>query len=625
MYYDIRDYAVIGNLRSAVLISKHGSIDWACAPFIDSPSVFAALLDDEKGGYWSVKPVDAYSVEQRYIKRTNIVVTRFTTQTGTLELTDYLPIEPEKTFLPAEDDTTFKLKRRVMCTEGEVPVHVEFVPRFDYARGVTSFSTVDHGVCVENQEKRGVLVTHRECEVDEERGEVTCTFLLKEGEYDWFVFRYNTGSVDLQKDKNEHHNDELLANIEAWRAWINASTLDASKLRPEWHRMVMRSMLCLKILFFEPIGTVAAAATTSLPESIGGVRNWDYRYTWLRDSSLIFQSLFKLGHTAEAKTYLGWVASLLEEKGAAELRCMYALHSETTLEEYTLTHLKGYKSSQPVRIGNSAHLQEQWDIYGSVVELVWRLHELEPGSIDESTWKVVRAIAEYATGIWHDPDEGLWEVRGGAAHFTYSKVMLWVALDRAVRLAQAYGYEGEVPAWQNERDALRHEILTRGFSEERNSFVQTFDGTDLDASLLLLSAVGFIDGTDPKMVGTIRAIESELSCGEGLLLRYTSPDGLPGGEGAFLLASFWYIDALVHAGEVEKASGLFEKMVARANHVALFSEEMHPKTGEFLGNYPQAYTHIGLINSALLLAKHTDCTSAIKHAEKGSVDGSTKG
>lgn len=617
MYRPIRDYAVIGNLRSAVLVSRDGSVDWAPAPYIDSPSIFAALLDDKQGGYYRISLVDARENTQRYIKRTNVLTTTFRSDTAALEVTDYIPIEAENTFLPDEAETTFKLKRRVKCLEGTARVRVEFMPRFDYARGTTELSRIERGVHVQNEEKRGVLVTHRDFSIDETTGCATAEFDLNEGEYEWFVFRYNTGSVDISKDSDEHHNDELLHHVEEWREWLHASTLDKAELKSNWHRMVMRSMLCLKILFFEPVGTVAAAPTTSLPESMGGVRNWDYRFTWIRDSALIFKALFKLGHSAEAKQYLNWLTSVANETGPEGMRCMYGLRGEKDLSEYILSHLDGYEHSRPVRVGNSAHLQQQWDLYGSVLDIAWNLHELEPGSVTPKHWSMLRAIAEYVTEIWHEPDESLWEVRGGAAHFVYSKVMCWVALDRAIKIAHVYNYEGNTLAWENEREAIKHEVLTRGYNKELQSFVMTFDGAGLDAALLLLPVLGFIEGTDPKMVSTIDAIDKTLSVEDGLLRRYTVPDGLPGGEGVFLLASFWFIDALVHAGFTERALTLFEKMCGLANHVGLYSEEMDVGTGAFLGNFPQAYTHIGLINSGLLLANETRAADQIAVVERG--------
>ena len=603
MYRSIRDYAIIGNLRSAALVSKDGSIDWAPAPFIDSPSVFAALLDDKEGGFWQVAPDESYSATQSYIEETNVLKTVFTSQSGVLELIDFFPIEEEKTFVPAEHDTTFKIKRRITCLSGSCRIRVLFVPRFDYARGTTELRNIDRGVYIQNGSHRGVLVSHHPYVIEKNRA--SARIELSEGESEFLVFRYNTGRVALEKDNKEHHNDELEEAIAFWREWTDRCDLDACPVMGPWQDIIVRSALVLKILFFETVGTVAAAPTTSLPEAIGGVRNWDYRYTWLRDSSFIFEAFFRLGHVVEAETYLDWlIANCYEQDDPAHFQIMYGLRGERELSEEILTHLEGYEGSQPVRVGNDAYLQQQWDIYGSIFDVVWQLHSLRGKvAVDEKRWRVLRAVANYVADIWEQPDEGLWEVRSEKAHYVYSKVMCWVALDRAVKLSKTYGFEGEVVAWERERDRIREAVLTRGFSETLQSFTQQFDSENLDAAVLLLPAVGFIDGKDPKMISTIRAVQAKLSAKNGLLVRYTSADGLPGREGAFILASFWMVNALLRAGAIDEAESLFNTLVEKANHVGLFSEEIDPVSGAFLGNFPQAYTHVGLINSAIMLSR----------------------
>lgn len=617
-YKPIRDYAIIGNLRSAVLVSKDGSVDWAPAPFIDSPSIFAAILDKEKGGYWSIQPCAEFTSRQEYIPETNIVKTIFETKDGALELTDFIPIEEEKNFLPADEDTTFKLKRRIACTRGTCSVQMQFYPRFDYARGDTELSYTDGGVYVQNGRKHGVLGSTHPLEIQGDH--VFADVQLKEGDVDFFIFRYNAEKIpprDIREDDEAYHEQELRETEEFWRSWIGTCDLSNCELPGFCRDIILRSALVLKILFFEPIGTIAAAATTSLPEEIGGVRNWDYRYTWLRDSSFLLQAFFRLGHVSEAKKYIAWLVrqchkvQSAEDGGkkkfeAAKMNIVYGLRGETEIEEEILTHLEGYRGSQPVRIGNDAYKQEQWDIYGSVLDMVWSLHELEGGEVvDKGKWAILRQIANYVATVWREPDEGLWEVRGGKSHFVYSKVMCWVALDRAIRIAEAYSFEGETDVWENEREAIRHAVFEKGWHADMQAFTQSFDSHNLDAAVLLMPTVGFIDGTDPRMLSTIHAIEEKLGCGQGLFRRYTSEDGLPGEEGAFLLASFWMVDALVYAGERDRALELFDIVRHKANHVGLFSEEMQADTFDFLGNFPQAYTHIGLINSAYLLAGNT--------------------
>ncbi|NBD73578.1 glycoside hydrolase family 15 protein [Patescibacteria group bacterium] len=602
-YTPIRDYALITNRRSAVLVSKHGSIDWAPAPFIDSPSVFGAILDENQGGYWRIRPTEDYAVEQFYVDRTNVLVTEFTTASGVLEVTDYLPLEEEKCYVPAAEDTTFKIKRRVRCLDGEVEVEMLFEPRFDYGRGTTRMSPIERGIYATHEDMHGVLVIHQDYDLNESTGLARSVFTLARGESDFIVFRYNAGDVDLLKDDNEHHEEELELTIAKHRHWCDKYDLPNEQVPDRWRNQVLRSKLVLKALFFEPVGTIAAAPTTSLPEWIGGVRNWDYRFTWIRDSSFVLDAFFKLGHTAEAEQYLNWLMNICAIEGPENLKIMYGMRSEIDLDERILPHLEGYRHSKPVRIGNGAHTQRQWDIYGSVLNVAYKLAALKRQAPDVHRWRVFRDLADHVCRSWQEPDEGLWEVRGGAKRFTYSAVMNWVALDRSIDLAEQYDLPGDIELWRAERRHLRDAIMTLGWSEEKQAFTQAFGTQDLDAAILLMPVVGFIEGSDPRFVSTIRAIERELLVNRCLVLRYTAEDGLPGREGAFLLSSFWYVDALALAGELPKAIELFEELLSFANHVGLYSEEMHPDTHEFLGNFPQAYTHIGLINSALLLER----------------------
>jgi GH15 family glucan-1,4-alpha-glucosidase len=603
MYRPIRDYAIIGNLRSAVLVGKDASIDWAPAPFIDSPSVFAALLDDDKGGYFKIAPTGPCTTRQYYLEDSNVLVTEFETESGLATVTDFIPIEAEKSFMPEEEETTFKIKRRVQCVRGTCEFLIEFVPRFDYGRGVTELSFVSRGILANNGGKRGILVTKRPFQIDEEHNTAQYRLSQREGEIEFFVFRYNTGEVDIRKDQVLHHEEELERTTAEWRAWIHRCEIDLCTIEGRWRGEIVRSALLLQILFFEPVGTIAAAPTTSLPEDMGGVRNWDYRFTWVRDSTYLVNAFFGLGHLSEAEEYLNWLVSLCDHEDPSHLQIMYGLRGEATLTEETLTHLEGYKGSSPVRVGNDAYRQHQWDIYGNILDVAYRLaqHTKTPLVSESSRWQTLRALADHVVRIWREPDEGLWEVRSGKRHFVYSKVMCWVALDRALSLATEYSLDGDTATWQRERDLIKEEVLTRGFDSTRNTFIQSYDSDSLDVALLLLGETGFMAWDDPKVIGTISAIASELSCGDGLLQRYTEDDGVEGKEGAFLLASFWLVNAYVGIGRIEEATRLFEKLLTYANHVGLYAEEIDPETGEFLGNFPQAYTHIGLINSALLL------------------------
>ena len=600
MYKPIRDYAIIGNLRSAALVSKDGSIDWAPAPYLDSPSVFAAILDDTKGGKWSIAPVGAFTSEQTYYEQTNILVTTFTTKEGVVELLDYIPAQRGKDM---EEIEKAEVHRKVSCKKGNCEVEVVFQPRFDYARGETALSLTEKGVAVDHEGKRkGELVSSGEYVIQDNTAR--SILWLQEGESSYLAFHYHEPTSKDQEDA--HYEEELRITEDFWRTWVHRCDLKSCPVSGPWHDLVVRSSLVLKILFFEPPGSIAASATTSLPEAIGGVRNWDYRFSWIRDSAFTLQALFWMGYVAEARSYVTWLLQEccnIEEFHPKNIQTMYGLHGEKDLEEEILPHLEGYMGSKPVRIGNSASLQKQWDIYGSLLDTIWRIHLMDSSyEINERTWDTLRRFANHVVKIWRQPDEGLWEVRSGRRHFLYSKAMCWVALDRAIKIAKEYGFKGEVETWKIEKEAIRKKVMERGWSKEKQSFVQSFDSKDVDASLLLLSSVGFIAGDDPKMISTIQTIEQELSVQNGLLLRYTTPDGLPGREGAFLPASFWLIGALIFAGQRERARKHFEHLIKLANHVGLYAEEINPKSEQFLGNFPQAYTHIGLINSAFYMA-----------------------
>ncbi|HEX9721811.1 MAG TPA: glycoside hydrolase family 15 protein [Candidatus Paceibacterota bacterium] len=626
-YKPIQDYAIIGNRRSAALVAKDGTIDWAPAPFLDSPSVFAAILDYTKGGFWAVQPTEEFTSEQEYMPETNILVTRFTTKQGVLELADCLPIrnhfgngngslgsfhiENGIKQPPSEEEEVLEIQRRITCIKGKCRVKVFFQPRFNYAKGKTTLSVVPGGVAAENGNKKGILVSKANYTIEkvdahiEEQDRAVAYLDMKEGEKHYLTFLYNTTEVPDKTDAYYEH--DIQETKQFWQEWVHRCDLETCLIEYPYHEAVMRSSLVLKILFLEPPGSIAAAATTSLPEEIGSGRNWDYRFSWIRDSAFTLQALFWLGYIKEADEYVRW---LIHECGSVEdgpetLQIMYGLRGQKNLVEETLEHLDGYMGSKPVRIGNGAYIQRQWDIYGGILNMMWRLHRMRNNyALSPQLWVTMRALTNHVVNIWREPDKGLWEVRGGKRHFTHSKLMCWVALDRALKLVEAYGYDAETELWKKERDEIRKQIMEQGWSEKRQSFVQSFGSESFDAAALLMPVFGFIKGDDPKMLSTIKAIESELSLAPGLYRRYTnSPDdGMPGSEGAFLLCSFWMVDALTFAGEKEKAQELFEKLLSYRNHLGLYSEEIDPKTKEFLGNFPQAYTHIGLINSAFYLS-----------------------
>lgn len=611
LYTPIRDYSLIGNLRSVALVSRSGSIDWAPAPFIDSTPLFGALLDADVGGRWSIAPRAYERVSQQYIEGTNVLVTTFETKTGALSVTDFMPLEQGfDAAVRHEASTAYVIKRKVTCLRGRCDdIVVHFDPRFSFENAAISLEVLPGGVRFAGAKCSGWLNTSVTFGVDETGS--SATLQLSEGESEYLVLTSGSKQDELSPVGTAHdlHDADLAATLTYWRAWIAACDIAPCPPTPvHWHGHLIRSQLLLKLLFFEPTGTVAAAPTTSLPEVLGGVRNWDYRMTWLRDSAFVFQAFFQLGHTKEAEHYLEWLVELCASlPDISDLQIVYGLRGQHELPELLVPHLDGYGGSKPVRVGNAAYLQKQWDVYGSVLDVVWRLHELaeQKLSIKPALWDVLTKLADRAAHVWREPDEGLWEVRLGSAHYVYSKVMCWVALDRALRLKEAYGLsQGDRELWSRERSAIYEAVHREGWNERKQSFVQRFGSDALDAALLLLPAVGFIDGKDPKMRSTIEAIRRELAAGPDLVYRYTTDDGLPGSEAPFLVASFWLVDALVHAGEHAQARERFEHLLTLCNHVGLYPEELDPDQHIFLGNFPQAYTHVGLINSALLLSKH---------------------
>ncbi|HEA84413.1 MAG TPA: glycoside hydrolase family 15 protein, partial [Candidatus Wildermuthbacteria bacterium] len=513
MYKPIRDYGIIGNLRSAALVAKDGSIDWKPAPYLDSPSVFAAILDHKKGGRWKIAPIGDFSSEQEYMGQSNILITRFTGKEGVVELIDYIPAQLGGDMGAME---RAEVHRKVVCTKGEAKVLVEFSPRFDYARGKTTLSATEHGVSVAHKgEQKGELVSPGEYIVKDDTA--TTTISLKEGESAYLAFHYHASN---ESERNgEHYEKELSATKSFWEEWVGRCDLDSCPVEYPYHESVIRSSLVLKILFFEPPGSIAAAPTTSLPETIGGERNWDYRFSWIRDSAFTLQALFELGYTKEANQYVNWLLSECKtiEDGPEKLQVIYGLRGEKNLKEEVLSHLEGYEGSRPVRIGNKAYKQKQWDVYGGLLDAVWQLHLHGSHVIDSELWASLRSIANYVVKIWGKPDNGLWEVRDGLQHFVHSKLMCWVALDRALKLAESHGLNGEIELWEKEREKIRAVIFEKGWSEKKQSFVQSFGSQNLDASLLLMPTLGFIDGKDPKMRSTIARIKEELGAGDGLL------------------------------------------------------------------------------------------------------------
>jgi GH15 family glucan-1,4-alpha-glucosidase len=593
MYKKISDYGIIGNQKSVALIALDGSIDWLCLPYIDSPSVFAALLDDKQGGFFRISPAQEWDSVAHYMHNTNVLMTTFRTRTGIMRVTDFMPVIPDEA-----GDEYQELYRLCEVVKGEVAAEMVFYPRPDYARAKTSLETMKGKVLVREDGKDVIVLS---CTRDIGIGNDTAeeVWNLSEGEDVWFHLGYHQ---DISESFSAEKADlSLQDTVSYWRQWLKKSETGRTVDLYIYQDMVNRSALTLKLLFFNPVGTIAAAATTSLPEAIGGVRNWDYRHTWIRDTSLTLQALFGLGHLSETEGYLRWIEKLVSQHGADRLQIMYGLRGEEILTEEALSHLDGYKGSRPVRIGNDASNQKQLDIYGEIMDAALKISDYI-GKIDSKTWSFLRAICDYVCGHWKEKDNGIWEIRGGLYHFVYSKVMCWVALDRGLTIARRYGFPADLKRWEKCAGEIKEEVLEKGWNEEKQSFVQHYETDVPDSSLLLIPIVGFLPYEDRRVVSTLESIRRELSH-EGFLYRYMTDDGLPAGEGTFLLCSFWLIANLIALNELEEAEMLLNRLGKAANHLGLFSEEYDFSWNEALGNFPQAFTHIGYINSVMELCQ----------------------
>jgi GH15 family glucan-1,4-alpha-glucosidase len=587
----IENYGVIGNMCSIALVGANGSIDFLCYPNFDSPTVFAALLDDEKGGCFQIQPqLNKSRVRQMYLPDTNILLTRFLADEGVAELTDYMPIGND-------GEQPNEIIRTVAVIRGEVDFKMRCRPRFNYAMCGHAVNIKDRcAIFSPTSDVCPPLALYSTVALQEQSVDATSNFRLRAGERATFVF----GEVRAQGQPPEMEFVEQRFHKTAnfWRQWIAKS-----KYKGRWREMVNRSALMLKLLISREHGSLIAAPTFSLPEEIGGVRNWDYRFTWLRDAAFTLYALIRLGFVDESEGFIDWLKGRLSDDAErGPLQVMYGIDGRQKLDELTLDHLKGYANSRPVRIGNAAYQQLQLDIYGEMMDSIYLANKYgDP--ITHAGWQEVQHTLEWLSKNWQRPDEGIWEVRGGARAFLHSRLMCWVAFDRALRLAQKRSLSGPLDAWQQTRDAIRHDIFTNFWNEDLQSFVQSKGTKDLDASLLLMPLMRFISPIDPMWRSTMKAIESRL-VEDTLVRRYeterTHVDGIPGGEGSFTACSFWYIECLARAGELEKAQLLFEKLLGYANHIGLYSEQIGP-SGQHLGNYPQAFTHLALISAATYL------------------------
>ncbi|HEX7063223.1 MAG TPA: glycoside hydrolase family 15 protein [Woeseiaceae bacterium] len=589
----ISDYGIIGDCRSAALVSRAGSIDWLCWPRFDSPSLFGALLDRDRGGRFVVCPTGPYRTTRRYIGRTNVLETTFRTATGTARLVDLMPVASEqakRTRLWANH----RILRRVECVEGEVELEVVCDPRPDYGRTVPRLHDRGPlGLYYDNGGRALILRSDIPLTLSGDRGRACARVRLAAGERRYLSLVWAEREPAFIPPLGAEAERRIEATLRWWEEWASLCRYDGP-----YRDAVVRSALVLKLMTYAPSGAVVAAPTTSLPERVGGERNWDYRYCWLRDASLMLRSLFGLGYRLEAEAFMSWILHATQRTWP-ELAVLYDVYGESHLPERELAHLAGYRGSRPVRVGNDAHDQLQLDIYGEVLDAVYEFAR-RGGRIDRVVARRLVGLGEAVCRHWREPDEGIWEIRSGRRHHTFSKAMCWVALDRLLALHRAGRLQVPVERFAREREAIRDEIERRGYNERLGSYVSVLDGAELDASLLLLMRYGYLDPRSPRARGTLARVRARLGRG-GLLYRYLDDDGLPPGEGAFGICSFWCAECAAGQGDLDGAQRSFEAVLAHANDLGLFAEEYDPDTGEALGNFPQTFTHVGLIDAALAL------------------------
>ena len=584
-YRRIQDYGVIGDLRSVALVAIDGSIDWYCYPNFDSPSIFGAILDANKGGHFVIRTSSEATYRQLYLPDTNVLTTQFLSEDGVGEVTDFMPIRLMSEGKP------LGLIRRVSSIKGNISFTLECRPAFDYGRATHDVVVKPDGVQFRNKDLTIELTS--KTAVSRDGSGVTAIFNLPEGTTTSFFLH--------EKDSSRHFTEDdalelFRGTVSYWRRWLSKC-----QYHGRWYNYVARSALALKLMIFEPTGAVIAAPTCSLPEVIGGERNWDYRYVWLRDASFTLYALLRIGFKEEASAFMGYLMKRISESSSGELQPVYGLDGRRTLLEEALIDLEGYGGSKPVRVGNAASSQLQLDFYGTLIDAIYLFNKhVTPISYD--LWIDLRRVLDWVCENWRKPDSGIWEFRTNGRQFVYSKMMCWVALDRGIRLAVKRGLPFNFDRWRENRDAIYEDVMSHGWDRERQSFVQSYGSKALDASALLMPLVFFTSPTDPRMLKTVDAIQRELTS-DHLVRRYQNgavTDGLRGEEGTFSMCTFWLVEALTRGGRLDEARLMFERMLGYANHLGLFSEEIGPR-GNALGNFPQALTHFALISAAINL------------------------
>ena len=597
-YPAIEDHGLIGDLQTAALVATDGTVDWMCLPRFDSPSVFASLLDQRRGGRFTLAPTGGkHTTRQMYLPGTAILVTRFLSEAGVVEVVDFMPVEA-----PQVATDRHRLIRMITGIRGKMTFEARVQPRFDYGRAGHKTHVTDTGVVFDGASP--VLSLSSTWPVEADGDDARARFTVKAGESGAFILESGK-SARPAKISASQLDRWYAGTTEFWRNWLARGTY-----RGRWREDVERSAITLKLMQYAPTGGLVAAPTAGLPEQVGGERNWDYRYTWIRDASFSVFALLGLGFTDEAAGLGAWIRQRVEERtggnGSAPLAIMYRVDGSSDLDEFTLDHFEGYKGSRPVRIGNGAAGQLQLDIYGEAINSIYRFDQMTP-VVAERGWNDLVAILDWLCEHWDQPDAGIWETRGGSRPFMYSRLQSWVAFDRAIKMATERSRPADVARWTAERDRLYRIVLDKGWNPKLKAFVQ-YEGSDvLDSSTLLMPAVGIIVPTDEKWASTMTAMDKTLVT-DSLVYRYdpkASPDGLRGSEGTFSLCTGWYIDALTRSGRLDEARLTFEKMLTYANHLGLFAEEI-ALTGEQLGNFPQAFTHLALINAAVNLDHQLD-------------------
>ena len=593
----IESCGVIGDLHTVALVAMDGTIDWCCLPQFDSPSVFAGLLDENKGGYFRLAPEQAGTNRQMYMPETNVLLTRFLRPEGVGEVIDFMPVQNDRE--QSSDSVMHEIVRIARAVRGAVRFCLECAPAFNYARTPHTARLVDGGVLFEAEKDRMVLRGPGPWKI--ENGKAITQFTLQPNETAEFTLRYIAKPDDPGMTAPVEGNRLMKETLAFWREWLSCC-----KYEGRWRENVLRSALTLKLLTHHPTGAIVASPTCSLPEEIGGVRNWDYRYTWVRDAAFTVYSLIRLGFTEEATAFIEWLTKRIREEAGSQgpLNTMYSIDGGSELTEYTLDNLAGYKNSKPVRIGNAASNQLQLDIYGEMMDAIY-LYDKHVSPISYDLWMRIHGVLGWVAENWNQPDDGLWEVRSERQHFVYSRLQCWVALDRGLRLAQARSLPLDRVKLETERDRIFASIMKDGWDPEQQSFIQSYESKALDASNLMMPIVMFIAPKDPRMLSTLdRTMQVLVS--DSLVYRYSldgelaTKDGLTGHEGTFSMCTFWLVDALARAERLGQSRFIFEKMLTYGNHLGLYSEEIGA-TGNALGNFPQAFTHLGLISAALHL------------------------